>query len=194
MQPVERISSIIRRLRDRLSALELDTKLEGSLLEVQKGEARIVVDGKEHTGPVTLREFDLWLQDLPAYSQAILIAMGFFRPEVHRRVLSDPAIRSKLVLISFGLRDYMDTVLKPKRLLVAEITEPVAELLSILEETGIHPEDVSCDYCPSKALVACSVCGLLLCKRHFIPCPVCKAIMCHSTETRRHCFFKHACR
>lgn len=158
----------------------------------RKGNKTYVIDGNELTGPVSERRLELWLNNMPQFSQIVLITMGFFTQDAYKAVLGNQRRRERIILISLGLRDYMDMEPQPKVLNVSKAKELYSALEDVLGRYGIRPSPVTCSRCRDKAIAFCETCSKLLCKRHLISCPLCRVILCHP-DTASNCFSQHRC-
>jgi len=161
---------------------------EGATLEVEVNGECHVLDIREHTGPIHWPSLKDWIEQL-GKSKLVLLTMGFFPKKTLSELLKDPARAGRVVLMGMGLRDFFDTEFRPRRL------GPASALAEVVEEAltgrGLSPQAISCDYCAERPLATCKVCGSLLCKSHFIPCPLCGARLCHPDV--KNCYFQHEC-
>jgi hypothetical protein len=89
-----------------------------------------------------------------------------------------------------GLTSFFETESTPKKFGQIE-TPPFLMVENILAKRDIQLQEISCHYCAGKLLVSCQVCGALLCKNHFIVCPLCRIYHCHPDV--KDCYFKHEC-
>jgi len=162
---------------------------EGATLEVKVEGERYVVDIREHTGPIHWPSLRDWIRQFDGQRKLILLTMGFFPKKSILELLKDPQRAGRVSIVGMGLRDYFDTEFKPRKL------GPASPLLDAVEEVlagrGISLQAITCDYCSERPLAGCDVCGALLCKSHFIPCPLCNARLCHPDVND--CYFKHQC-
>jgi len=189
---IRRISDLKPKLLEACTKLGWQVRNSRHLLLCERGDNTCVIDGKESSGPVHERELALWMSEIPSSSQIILITMGFFAPDAYKAILKDENRRNKLILISLGLRDYMDTEFKPTVLQLAKPSDLFLEIKRILKDCGLQLSPANCAICSHKAIAICEFCGKLLCKSHLVPCPLCQIILCHP-DTASNCLFDHRC-
>lgn len=163
-----------------------------AMLEVKRRDKVCVIDVKEHTGPVYKRDLEQWIRNYPHADWLILITMGFFAPDSYRFVLASEERVRKVALVSLGLRDYFDQDFRPMKLVASKPSELFRELENVIGKWGLRLRSVPCNYCNRMAIIFCRECDVMLCRDHFIPCPVCHVKLCHPDVNR--CFFAHECR
>lgn len=190
---INRINDLKPELLDACKRLGWKVKESRFLLVAEKEGKRCLIDGRDATGPIFERSLNLWLKDILPSNQVILIAMGFFAPNALKHILKDKGKREKIILVSFGLKDFFDTEFKPKKLQLASPTDLYLELETILRKFGLAVSPVECNYCGKKAIAVCNSCEAMLCKSHFVPCTFCRIPLCHPDVTGKMCFFQHEC-
>jgi hypothetical protein len=162
---------------------------ERALLEVAAEGNRYIIDVKEHTGPIYWPNLRDWIGRFGEVGQ-ILMAMGFFPDKAIGQLLNEPKLAKRIALAWMGLTSFFETEFKPKKF--GQTESPLFLVVEeILAERGIQLQDVSCRYCAGKLLASCQICGALICKNHFIRCPLCKAHFCHPDA--KGCYFTHEC-
>ena len=187
----------LRRLSDIIPRIEEESlrrrwqvlTRKGVTLQVQADDERFILDVREHTGPVLWPALEAWIDQLRCRGTPVLLAMGFFPKTALSKLLERPKRARRLVLVEMGLHDFFDTAFRPRRL---GPTPPFAAMVEeVLTERGLSLQPIPCDYCFERPLASCQVCGALLCKSHFIRCPLCNIRFCHPDVND--CYFKHHC-
>jgi hypothetical protein len=189
---LQRISDLKGDLIKACERLGWEVEDSRHLLFCKRGEEICTIDARELAGPVSKRHLRIWLNELPPSGQAILITMGFFTRSAYKLVVDDQGARGRVTLVSLGLKDYMDTEFKPRVFQLTKPTDLYQELEKALVSRRINLLPVKCDVCDGKAVILCAVCDKLLCKRHMIPCILCKTLVCHP-DTASACLFQHEC-
>jgi len=133
-----------------------------------------------------------WCNELKDYNYKVLITLGFFTKKALGYVLKNSKLKGTTLLVQAGLKDYMDTNIKVTYLPTNNNIVNSLVLSAIEEYLNMKATPFTCSYCTNPLITVCNYCGALLCKRHFIICPVCRNTFCHP-DTGRECFYKHKC-
>ncbi|HDM43313.1 MAG TPA: hypothetical protein ENG29_02880 [Firmicutes bacterium] len=190
MPTIRRITDIERPLVEALEKRGRSVeKAMGAFLRVSVGEKIYVIDNKDHSGPVMLSNLRGWIDSFDRGDHLILLTMGFFHPRCYQYLI-DEKILSRIALIGIGLRDFYDE--EAKATAFGEVEGGVFDaVVSVLGDRGIDVDVVTCKYCGGRVVAYCCGCSALLCKSHFIQCPLCKATLCHTDVSD--CYYKHEC-
>ena len=187
---INRLSEIVPAIKAAAEKRGWQTRSgERTLLEVVADGRRYIIDVKEHTGPLYWPNLRDWTGRCGEGSQ-ILMTMGFFPDKTIGQLLNEPELAKRVALVGMGLQSFFDTEFRAikfgqlKTLLFQEVER-------ILAGEGIELQAVTCAYCVGNPLTACRECGRLICKSHFIPCPLCQARLCHPDAND--CYFRHEC-
>jgi hypothetical protein len=188
---------MIDRLSEILPAIEAAAERRGwqtkpgerAFLKIVAEGKGYIVDMKENTGPIYWPSLRDWTGRFGEKSQ-ILMTMGFFPNKTIGQLLNDPELAKRIALVGMGLTTFFETEFKPKKFGQVE-TAPFLMVEDILAKRDIQLQEISCHFCAGKPLVSCQVCGALLCKNHFIVCPLCRTYHCHPDV--KDCYFKHEC-
>ncbi len=163
---------------------------ERAWLEVVAEGEPFVIDAKEHTGPIYWPNLEGWMALFPASSHLILLTMGFLPTRTLGQLLGQPGLAGRVELVELGLRSFFDTEFRPRKFGQTE-TALYRVVEGALAQWAVEPQAITCRYCSGKPLAACEACGHLICKSHFIPCPLCRACLCHPDASD--CYFEHEC-
>ena len=188
---IHRLSEIVPALREACQENGWPARLgEQALLEVETSEAAYVLDAREHTGPIHWRSLEEWTARFGAEKRLILLTMGFFPVKTLGQLLARPDLTRRVALVEMGMRSFFDTEFRARKFGQLK-TLLFQEVERILAGEGIELRAVTCAYCAENPLTACRECGRLICKSHFIPCPLCQARLCHPDVSD--CYFRHEC-
>ena len=186
---ITRLSEIIPQLTERFRERGWPVRQRKDVfLEAEAGEKTLVIDGMERTGPIYWPNLSPWIKRC-GDGQLILLTMGFFPKEALGEFLKTGLAR-RVALIELGLASFFETEPRPRKLGRVD-TEPFQVVEEVLAGEGIKPELITCRYCREAPVVGCEECGNLICKSHFISCPLCRAKLCHPDVAD--CYFKHNC-
>lgn len=162
----------------------------GGWLRVTVGEAEYIVDVRETTGPIYWRNLEGWIRGFDEPGHLVLLAMGFFPQSTLVSLIRKPGLVQRVTLMGMGQTSYFETDLRPRKF--GETMTPVFEALEeAMVARGLVAEPITCGYCSGTPLSACQVCDSLICKSHFLLCPLCRAHLCHPDVND--CYFKHQC-
>lgn len=189
---IYRISELKPKIIEKAESLGWTLKGEAPAIEFVKGNEKCILDWRDTAGPVSEGSLRRWIEEYRDADQIILMTMGFFDKKAYGHILSNKDLRKRTVLIEFGLRDYFDETLKPKKL-VLRPSDIFLETERVIGGYGLPLQSVSCDFCSGKPANVCADCKAIVCKDHIITCPMCRGNFCHPDLTGNRCFFKHIC-
>ena len=176
---------------EELKKLDYTVRKTPPYIMMRRGKESVVIYWRETAGPTTIRAFQPIVEGVRC-NYYIVLCMGFFTKHVISYVLTCNRYKGKTLLFEVGLKDYMDTIPKPK--ILRSNNKSLNDILLIVARSyGLEPSKYTCEYCEKPLVTACQMCGRLLCHNHFIICPICKLTLC-SPETGSECFYKHRCR
>jgi len=156
------------------------------LLRLDTDDGAYVIDGLERTGPVYFSHLREWIARC-GEGQLILLAMGFFPQEALGEFLNR-GLNGRAALVELGLESFFDREPRPRKL-GRTATEPFQVLEEVLAKEGLTPQAITCGWCTQAPVAGCTECGSLLCRSHFLVCPLCGAKLCHPDVSR--CYFDH---
>ncbi len=185
----ELLPELIERFRER--GWEVERPREAFLRVNAAGEG-YTIDGLERTGPVYWPHLKDWVERCggdKGEGQLILLAMGFFAKEALGEFLNT-GLNGRAALVELGLRSFFDEEPRPRKI-GRTATEPFRIVEETLEAKGLTLQAITCEWCRQSPVAACAECGNLLCKSHFISCPLCGTKLCHPDVGD--CYFKHRC-
>jgi len=189
---ISRLAEIKGELRERYSNAGLVVSPKNNyFLYLTKGKDIYIIDHQEHTGPILFKSFKDWLGEFGGYTQLILITLGFFHKQATDYIL-ESNLGAKVTLLQFGIHSIYDDELHPQ--IFGDRESIVCKILfdTIRDRMGIDFSDDICKYCSRKAVAQCVICASHLCSDHFIPCPLCRAKLCHP-DSGRECYYQHNC-
>lgn len=154
-------------------------------------EKTYIIDNRDHTGPILLKSFIEWIEGFDKDVKLIFITMGFFHEDVYKYLIEGGMV-GRLALLQFGQRSIYDDELHTG--IFGNTSGEVFEILIdvVGNEMGIEIERELCAYCDRDKVVYCEECLSRLCSEHFIPCPLCRAKLCHP-DTGERCYYEHNC-
>ena len=185
-----KLSSLARKFAEKLCEAGYRVKEKGGKLIGEKEGKTLLIYWRDVTGPVTKRMIDTAVGD-EDYDGYALMFMGFLTKQTIAKLIKDSKFKGKTIVFEAGLKDYMDTKLKPKILKIGK-RGLFDVLMQTLSEFGLKASRHKCDYCERPLVTVCNVCGKFLCHTHMIICPICRQTFCHP-DTGMNCFSKHKC-
>jgi len=188
---IHRLSEIVPPLREACREKGWATRPgERALLEIETSDASYVLDVKEHTGPIYWRSLEEWVGRFGPGEHLILLTMGFFPVKTLGQLLARPELYRRVALVEMGMQSFFDAEFKARKF--GQFNTPLfREVERVLAGEGVELRPVTCLYCAENPLTTCQGCGRLICKSHFIPCPLCGARLCHPDV--KDCYFRHEC-
>lgn len=157
-----------------------------ALLEVTTEGEVYWADAIEHQEPLAWSSLEALIKQLEERN-LVLLTTGSLPNTIVAELLRHPA-RKQIAVIAMGLDNHAKAGSKAKKF--GETKTPLFDLTEgILEEKGIRLGEITCGYCNQKTLTACHLCHSLLCKEHFLCCPLCGLYLCHPDV--KDCYFHH---
>lgn len=188
---LRRCSDILSTLKEEGLKREFKVEVKSGRLILEKPDLNIVVECRDTTGPITERFIENWYNEVKEYKYKILITLGYYTKKALSYIFRKVKPKGTVLLLEAGLKDYMDSSMNFKYL-PTNNSEVNNIVLEALDRLNIKPTQFTCSYCGNSAITSCGYCDALLCRRHFIICPVCGDWFCHP-DTGKDCFHKHKC-
>ena len=161
-------------------------------LEFRSDGRRVVIDKIGYVEEIPIDIFKDWIKKVGKASLYILFTNGKFNSDIITYALTEKEIQNKVILVPIDLDKNKEIGIKP---LVYDFSSNKNTLLSsVFNKSGIPFRNAHCTACNKTILGACTDCGQLLCKDHFISCAICKKLFCHPDLVDRECFYKHNCK
>jgi hypothetical protein len=187
---MKRLAELLEPFTMMMTALELPVEGQGTgTLAITAGGRKYVLELRDHSGPILLREFDDWLATLGDDDHGVLVVMGFYHPKVMAELINRK-LMNRIAIVSMGLKSMYDTGFAPQFLGESD-SDVFTSLAAALISLGLPPLAMEDHFHKGRATSVCLLCDKLLSKQSFIACPICGGHYCHPDVGI--CYFQHDC-